>query len=428
MDNTNLKRKKLNYAWVIVGICALMVCIVLGFCSSSKSLYIKAITDSLGISRSSFSVNDSCRYITTSIVNLFFGFLIAKFGAKKLIAAGFICLISSCLIYSFATNVFVFYIGGALLGMGLSWTTTTMVGYVVNKWCSSNRGTIMGAILASNGVGAAVATMILSPVINRSAFGYRDAYRLVAIILLVVFVLVMIFFKNSPKGAEGDTASAPKKKGRGQSWEGIEYSVAVKRAYFYSALICVFLTGMMLQGITGISTPHMYDCGLDEVYVALVLSAHSLALTLFKFLTGFMYDRFGLRVTSNICMVTAVVTFLFLANVTDSPTGRAFAMIYGIFSSLSLPLETIMLPIYASDLFGDKSFSKILGLFVSVNTAGYALGAPVSNLCFDITGSYNVALYISTILMIGVMIAMNMVISISNKQRKLIEAKADQTV
>ena len=131
--------------------------------------------------------------------------------------------------------------------------------------------------------------------------------------------------------------------------------MAVKRAYFYSALICVFLTGMMLQGITGISTPHMYDCGLDEVYVALVLSAHSLALTLFKFLTGFMYDRFGLRVTSNICMVTAVVTFLFLANVTDSPTGRAFAMIYGIFSSLSLPLETIMLPIYASDLFGDKS-------------------------------------------------------------------------
>ncbi|MBR5517975.1 MAG: MFS transporter [Clostridia bacterium] len=428
MDNTNLKRKKLNYAWVIVGICALMVCIVLGFCSSSKSLYTKAITDSLGISRSSFSVNDSCRYITTSIVNLFFGFLIAKFGAKKLIAAGFACLISSCLIYSLATNVYVFYIGGALLGMGLSWTTTTMVGYVVNKWCSSNRGTIMGAILASNGIGAAVATMILSPVINRSVYGYRDAYRLVAIILLVVFVLVMIFFKNSPKDAKEDTANVPKKKGRGQSWEGIEYSVVVKRAYFYSALICVFLTGMMLQGITGISTPHMYDRGLDEGYVALVLSAHSLALTLFKFLTGFMYDRFGLRVTSNICMVTAVVTFLFLANVTESTTGRAFAMIYGVFSSLSLPLETIMLPIYASDLFGEKSFSKILGLFVSVNTAGYALGAPVSNLCFDITGSYNVALYISALLMIGVIIVMNTVISVSNKQRKLIEAKADQTV
>lgn len=425
MENTNLKRKSFNYAWVIVLICALMVCVVLGFCSSSKSLYIKAITDTLGISRSSFSVNDSCRFVATSIVNLFFGFLISKFGAKKLIAAGFVCLISSCLIYSFATNIFVFYIGGVLLGMGLSWTTTTMVGYVVNKWCSSNRGTIMGAILASNGVGAAIATMIVSPIINKSAYGYQDAYRLVALILLIVFILVMLFFKNSPKNAEGEKSDVPKKKGRGQSWEGIEYSDAVKRAYFYSALVCVFLTGMMLQGITGISTPHMYDCGLDEVYVALVLSAHSLALTLFKFLTGFLYDRLGLRFTSNICMFTAVATFLFLANVTDSATGRAFAMIYGVFSSLSLPLETIMLPIYASDLFGEKSFSKILGLFVSVNTAGYALGAPVSNLCFDLTGSYNIALYISSVLMVGVIIVMNLVITTANRKRKAITAIAD---
>jgi len=427
MNNLNNTKKKSNYTWVIIAISALMVCVVLGFCSSSKGLYIKKITETLGIQRGAFSINDSCRYIATSIVNLFFGFLIGKFGAKRLIGAGFISLIASMLIYSFATNIFVFYIGGVLLGVGLSWTTTTMVGYVVNKWCKKNRGTIMGAVLATNGIGAAIATMIVSPIIHSSAYGYQNAYRLVALILLVVFVLVMIFFRNSPKYYEEEEVSdAPKKKGRGESWVGIEYSEAVKKAYFYSALVCVFLTGMMLQGITGISTPHMEDCGLNETYVAVVLSAHSIALTVFKFLTGFMYDKLGLRTTSNICMATAIVTFALLANVADTPTGRAFAMIYGVFSSLSLPLETIMLPIYASDLFGEKSFNKVLGLFVSVNTAGYALGAPVSNLCFDITGSYNVALYVCCGLMLAVMITMNGVISASNKQRRIIESK--QTV
>ncbi len=416
-----MKKEKINYSWVIVAISAIMVCVVLGFCSSSKGLYIKAITDTLGIPRSAFSINDSCRYITTSIVNLFFGFLIGKFGPKKLIGAGFMCLIASCLIYSFATSIFVFYIGGALLGMGLSWTTTTMVGYVVNRWCKNNRGTIMGAVLATNGVGAAIATMIVSPIIHSSAYGYQNAYRLVAVILFAVFVLVMVFFKNNPKDVQEEEGNVPKKKGRGQSWVGIEYSDAVKKAYFYSALVCVFLTGMMLQGITGISTPHMYDRGIGEEYVALVISCHSLALTAFKFLTGFMYDKLGLRTTSNICMITAVVTFFVLANVADTAMGRAFAMVYGIFSSLSLPLETIMLPIYASDLFGEKAFNKILGLFVSVNTAGYALGAPVSNLCFDITGSYNFALYVSCGLMICVILAMNLVITASNRQRKKIE-------
>jgi len=427
MKNSGLTQKrKFSYAWVIIALSGLMVCAALGFCSSSKGLYIKAITDALEIPRSAFSINDSCRFITTAIVNLFFGVLIGKFGAKKLIGAGFLCLIASCLIYSFASNIVVFYLGGVLLGMGLSWTTTTMVGYVVNKWCRESKGTIMGAILASNGIGAVIATQIVSPIINKSAYGYRNAYRLVALILFVIFVLFMVFFRENPRNADGEKTEIPKKKGRGQSWEGIEYSSAVKKTYFYAALVCIFLTGMMLQGITGISTPHMYDSGLDEVYVAMVVSFHSLALTVFKFLTGFMYDKFGLRVTTNICMATAVITFFLLANVADTAAGRAFALIYSIFSSLSLPLETIMLPIFASDLFGEKSFNKILGLFVSVNTAGYALGAPISNLCYDLSGSYNIALYACSVLMIGVLVTMNLVITAANRQRKMVaQAKSE---
>ena len=47
-----------------------------------------------------------------------------------------------------------------------------------------------------------------------------------------------------------------------------------------------------------------------------------------------------------------------------------------------------MLPLIAGDLFGEKEYSKLLGVFVSVNTAGYALGPLVSNLCFDAIGTY----------------------------------------
>ena len=415
------KRKKLEYKWVVIGVSALVVCIALGFCSSTNSMYIKAITQALGIKRSAFSLNNSFRFVATAIINLFFGTLIARFGAKKLISAGLICLISSCLVYSFATNIFGFYIGGILIGLGFSWTTTTMVGYVVNKWCSENRGTIMGAVLATNGIGAAVATQILSPIINGTTFGYRLSYRLVAIILSVLFVIVMIFFKNKPQDENADKESVPKKKGRGQGWEGVEMSVIVKKKYFYVSLICVFFTGMVLHGINGISAAHMYDVGIDDTYVAAVLSCHALALTAFKFLTGYVYDKRGLRFTANLCMITTVVTFFLLSKVSETETGRICAMVYGIFSSLALPLETIMLPIYASDLFGDKSFSKVLGLFVSVNTAGYAIGSPVSNLCYDITGNYNFALYTSCIIMAFVIIGMNMVMTVANRERKTIE-------
>ena len=86
------KNKKLNYKWVVVAACFLMIFTCLGFGSSTKPLFLGPITEALGIKRSLFSINDSFRYITTSIVNIFFGALIAKFGPRKLIGFGFLSL------------------------------------------------------------------------------------------------------------------------------------------------------------------------------------------------------------------------------------------------------------------------------------------------------------------------------------------------
>ena len=406
----------------MVALCFIMVGVSLGFCSSPGQLYISAITNKLGFARSAYAFTNTFRFVTTAVVNLFFGTLIAKFGPKRLIFAGFTCLITANLIYSFANTLPVFYIGGIFLGLGFSWTTTTMIGYVVNVWCRENKGTIMGAILASNGVFGAVAMKLIGYMINSGddGFGYRTAYRVVTIILLAVAVLVLVFFRTSPN--DTDTSNISKKKSRGRSWAGIEYSKTVKTAYFWLAIACVFLTGMTLQGISGISSPHMEAAGLDKSYITDVLAIHSIALTFFKFLVGFLYDRFGLRTTTGICYVAGAAVMTALVLVADTPEGRVLAMIYGIFSSLALPLETIMLPIIAGDLFGEKSFNKILGIVVSANTAGYAVGSPLSNLCYDLTNSYKISIYIGIALIVAIMITMQFIINRANKYHKEAEA------
>ena len=188
------------------------------------------------------------------------------------------------LLYAYAENVVLFYLGGIFLGVGMSWTTTTMVGNVVNKWCKENRGTVMGAVLAANGLGGALAAQIVTPIIYQegNAFGYRSAYKLVACILLVV---------------------------------------------------------------------------------------------------------------------------------------GALAMIYGVISSLALPLETIMLPIFANDFFGDKSYNKMLGIFVSVNTAGYALGGPLMNLVCDLCGSYRPMFIACALLMAAITIVSQFAITSFHRRR-----------
>ena len=417
--------RKLDYSWVMIALCFIMVFIVLGFCSSAKSIYISPICDALGISRSAYSLNETFRYITTSVVNVFFGSLIMRFGTKKLIISGFLSLIVCMFIYSFATNVFMFYLGAVFMGIGFSFTTTTMVGAVVNKWCTENRGTITGFILAANGVGAALAMQILSPIINNpeDIFGYRASYRLVAIILAAVtFFMILLFRENPPKKSFSTTVpkkeDTKKKSKIDNNWQGIPLSIALRRWYFYAMALCIFFIGMVLQGIFGISAPHLKDVGLSSEYVAWVLSFNSILLTCSKFMTGFLYDRFGLRLTSGFCLVSAIAVTVIMLNINPTPEGKTFAFVYAVLVAIALPLETVMLSIFVNDLFGHADFNKILGIYASVTTVGFALGAPCANLCYDILGNYNVVFYTSMIIISGVTILIQFIITSAHKERK----------
>lgn len=411
---------KFDYSWVIIGLCFLMICIGLGFCSSGRTLYLTAITEALGISRGAFSLNDTFRFVTTTIVNLFFGTLLARFGTKKLICAGFICLIGFTLINATASELYAFYIGGILLGVGLSWTGTTMVSVILNKWCTKNKGTITGAVLAANGLGGALSVQLLTPVIFQEGnpFGYRNSYNIVTLILVATLILVMVLYRE--KKTEGDDNPEnfkKKRKARGTGWVGMEYDVAKTKPYLYVAMGCMFLTGMTLQGLGGITVPHLYDLGLDVGIVANISSISSILMIGTKFLAGYMYDKFGMKITMNIAFFSAFVSMFTLMIVQNTPLGITLAFIRLPFAAIALPLETVMLPLFASEFFGNKSFDKMVGLFVSASTAGFAVGSPFANMCYDIFGSYRISFIVFAVLMIIVTISMQYVYKAANRDK-----------
>jgi len=340
-----------------------------------------------------------------------------------MIGFGFVSLILFCLTYSFANSIYGFYLGGFFLGLGLSWCTTTMVGYVVGKWFREKRGTIMGIILAANGLGAAVATQIVSPLIHDTSvpggFGYRNAYRLTAVILAAVLVLVLIFCREQPKDYvdSGEKPSHHKKKpARASTWEGMEFAQSIRKAWFVPVALCVFLTGACLQAVSNVATAHLEDVGMNLEFIATVVSLHSLALTVAKIAAGVSFDKFGLRVTLLLSHAIAAVSIFCLAMVNAQSYG--LASFYEIMISFALPLETIMLPLIAADLFGEKSYAKMMGLLVSINTAGFALGAPITNWICDKTGTYRGVLFFLAGAMAVILVTFQVILSISEKNRK----------
>ena len=205
----------------------------------------------------------------------------------------------------------------------------------------------------------------------------------------------------------------------------MSFEEAVKKPYVYLAAVCIFLTGTCLQGVVGIKSANLKDVGMGE-FVTSVASVYSLALIATKFLAGVSFDKLGLRLTLLICqgLGAAAIAMMALMGQFAGADTLAYAVASHLLLAISIPLETIMLPLIAGDLFGQKSYAKMMGLVVSVNTAGYAVGPWLANLGYDLTGSYRTILLILAGVMAAITLLFQIVLHFSGKDRKAIVAAA----
>lgn len=423
-----LKSEKLDYKWIILVVCFFMEFICLGFCSGNDGLYLIAVTEALDISRSAFSLQISIRYVTQIVAAWFFGSLSHRFGLKKLVCVGLISLVSCMLIRSVATNVFHLYISSVFLGIGIVFVGSTMAGTIVRRWFHQDVGRYTGIVMSANGIGGALAAQIISPIINNGeTFGYRGAYLLAGLFTLAISIVVVFFFREHPKETPAMETGA-KKKLRGAAWVGIEYDVVKRKPYFYLVAVMVFLTGIGLQSIGSITTAHMYDVGLSVSFVATNTTISALILTVSKFMVGFTYDKRGLHFTLFICHVMTVVAFILKALLNGGISGMIFATVASCCTCFALPLETVMLPLIANDLFGTASYSKVFGVLAAMNSLGLCLGAPIGNLYFDAFKTYVPCFWFFCILMVAVTIGFQFAIRAAHKDKEAILAASEETV
>jgi MFS family permease len=357
--------------------------------------------------------------LATTFINIFFGSLVRKFGVRKLIAAGFVFMAVSALINAHAQTLWAFYAAGIILGFGNALTGTTMGSFIVSRWCQTNVGKLTGLVLSANGIGGAVAAQIITPMIysEMDPFGYRNAYKMVAVIMVITAVVVTVLMREKP--ADGSSGITPsQKKTPIFDWEGIPFETAKKRPYFYIMAVCTLLTGMILYGISGTQAPHMRNIQVSPAVIASVVSLSSVLLTFSKVLVGAACDKYGFRPVLLVCHLFSVAAVILIGLITPTSTGIAIAVVASVLIALALPLETIMVPLLVKHLFGAASYAKVLGIYMAFSTVGFAIGSPLTNLSYDILGSYVPYFYISAGIMLLVAVIAQFVMQVNMKDKK----------
>ena len=178
-----------------------------------------------------------------------------------------------------------------------------------------------------------------------------------------------------------------------------------------------------MQSVGSIGVVYLQDLGFTSTFTSLTATISSLVLTVAKVVTGFTYDKKGLRFTLLVCQSCVIVGFLMKANLVCNSLGMVIAVIATVLTTIALPLETVMIPLISNELFGSASYAKVLGIFMAANSLGLCLGSPLCDIYRDLTGgSYEDCYWFFAGLMLVVIVGFQFVIRAAYRDKEKILA------
>ncbi|MBA7710958.1 L-lactate transporter [subsurface metagenome] len=401
MDETALRelettpgKSRLFYGWTVVGICFLTLAVG-GSTNGSFSIFYVAILKEFHWSRADTAGAFSLSMLVFSVCGPLVGWLMDRFGARRVMPFGVIVLTIGVLSSSFISSLWQLYLFyGILIAAGV-----THIGFIPNvliisNWFFRHRALALGIANAGRGAGV----LILLPLIQYAiqTVGWRHAYVLLgALVFIVLFPLLSIFQRGSPldKGLTrlGDPDNASPKGENPKPVPGGPSLPDAMRSYRFWALgILGIIRGAGFSGLFVHAVAYMADMGYPTFFAAAMFGLAAAFRSGGGITGGFLSDRYG---RESAFTIFSVLTFTGTLSLIFSKPGTpfmiyAFAILYGLGSGATGTISSSL----QADIFQGKSFGLIFGVIQAATGIGAALGPWVMGLIYDTLGTYVPAL------------------------------------
>ena len=382
------QKKKIFYGYFMVVCCLVMLVVSTGIANNCAGQFITPVCEENGLQRSSMTLYLSFQNIALMILVPFLGTIYKKIKPRLVLVCGACMMVVAFGSMSLWTQPWQFWICGFIIGAGLMTVSISSVSMIMNNWFIKNKGLVMGIATAGSGLGS----MIFNPLGQHliATYGYHQAYVMLAVIMLIVFIPVFIVYRFKPEdkglfplgyehqdGAAGPDAEVIR--------TGNSYKEAIHSYKFYIlAFIVLCLAGCMNGTFTHLQA-YFTDNSLGGEFAASIISITSAFLMIGKVIWGKFRDAFGPRLTFIVGLTCLIVGYLVLLAIPSMPMlSYVFAVVFGLaFGTLSVfsPLLTIA-------LFGEKEFNSIYGSVQLFFYLGPIICNPLSGVIFDTTGTY----------------------------------------
>ncbi len=399
--------KNVFYGWWVVAAGTFLYFLGIGSVFYGFSAFFNPMVAEFGWSRAVTSGAYSLSRLEGGIEGPVIGWLIDKFGARKLIFIGVALTgVGFMALTQVSSALSLYLIFGLLVTMGYETgffhaTTNATANRFIKK-----RSRALSFITAGGGFGGFVIVPFLALMITN--FGWRTAAIVIGAVVLVLGLPTAYIVRSKPEdkgllpdGEMVEPISQAAPEAAPVDLEGlalpetvtgeIDFTVreAMKTGTFWTFVIAMMLRACILSAIVVHQIPHLVDVGISYEAAAACLGTMILLSVPGRLLFGWLGDRFDNRYLLLVTSVIQALGILIFINITTLWMAYVFAIIYALGYGGAIPLTLA----FRGRLFGRKAFATIGGI-TSALTSIAAVAAPVfAGYVFDVSGSYQVAFY-----------------------------------
>ena len=389
------------YGWSIVGVGFLANVASAFSLASTLSVFLKALTQDLGVSRGVFSLLRSGEGLIGAFMAPLIGSLVDRYGGRWMMAAGAIVVGLGYIVLSQVETFWQFLlVRWSLVTLGDAFMGYMVINVVIAQWFYHRRGRALA--LSSMGIGFA---KVLMPVVAASLLvwiGWRQTWMVFGFVTWALVVgPALLLVRRSPEemglypdGAPGPPlarAAARAQTGSERQLGGQEIVWSRQEAIRTRAFwLIVIIFGVSSIGVTGLNLhvfAYVSDLGHSEVIAATVMSVIASTQLASPLVWGLLADRFDIRVTTMIkFMIQGVGLALAIA------TENLFLLYAGFFLyGIGLGGSMVLPEILWADYFGRVSLGKVRGLGLLLIHVLASMGPPFFGFLFDLMRSYDLS-------------------------------------
>lgn len=379
---------------VIVACCMIMGAMIAGVLSFS--FFMDPVTTELGLERGAFSLYITALCVVGTITLPVYGRVIEKAGERRvtLFAGAWTGICIAAL--SICDSLPMFYVVAALAGLGFYGSTYAVVPVVVNNWFAQKGGFVMGVASGAGGVISIVMSLVFPMLIQQ--LGWRIGYVLDGAIFLTLTVAAALFLLCSkPEEAlsmvrgqgDGDAQIA---KDAQKNLPGIPYKKALAMPQFWLINVALLAFSASIT-VTQHLIAFFVSVGFSSVTGGMFMSVAAVGVVLTSFVTGFVVEKAGLSKTMVGATILYVIAFILLSM---APSVLVICVVM-LLLAIGNCYTSLFAPLIVFNAFGLCDYAGLWGIVSMVSTLGQAAGAPLWGLSYDITGGYQVGMWIAAV-------------------------------